>query len=145
MELASASEARKDLILTRGNDKALQKDLLDEIAPRAASGTRDRQLEKKRKKADSARSFAAAKTDAVGGIEDVPDSALFDDDGDGGSLEAMKRREKERERKKTGMEIRREENERAKEEERRERRERYRRREEEVMKGLVEVARARFG
>lgn len=141
--------ARKQLAQARRIDTLQQKHLLDELAPRAAPGTRDRQLEKKREKADAVRAFAASKTDAVGAVEDVPDDALFgggaEDDGDGGGIEGYKKRKKEAERKKTEMEVRREENARAKEVERQERREAYKRREEEVMRGLVEVARARFG
>ena len=144
--------ARKTLAQSRRADIHRQKQLLDEMAPRAAPGTRERQLEKKREKADSARSFAASKTDAVGGVEDVPDEALLggggldgDGDGDGGGIEGYKRRKKEAERKKSELELRREEDARAKEAEKQERREAYRRREAQVMRDLVEVARARFG
>ena len=111
---------------------------LNDLAPRAEPGTRERQLEKKREFAASNRAFAAAK-EGDGGV-DVPEADLMGDD-DGG----FKRRKQEVERKKNERETRREEVMRARREEREERSREFREREERTMRGLVELARSRFG
>ena len=111
------------------------------MAPRAEPGSRERQLEKKREKADSNRSFATAKTDAGGSLVDVPEADLMGDDG----LASFKKQKKEMERKKNDREVRREEVLRARAVEREERVAAYRAKEERTMRGLVELARGRFG
>lgn len=128
-------------------DRKEQKERLDELAPRAEAGSKDRMLEKKREKADSHRAFAAAKTDAVGGVDDVPEADLFgaDEDGGGGGIEAFKRQKRELDRKKNERELRREEILRARQAEREQRVQEYKAKEEKTMSGLVALARARFG
>lgn len=98
-------------------------------------------LEKKREKADGNRAFASVKTEA-GGVAEVPESDLLGDDG---GIEGFKKQRKELERKKNEREIRREEVQRARAMEREERVKHYKEKEEATMKGLVELARARFG
>lgn len=116
---------------------------MDELAPRAEPGSKDRMLEKKREKADSQRAFAAG---AGGGLEDVPETDLFgDDDGGGGGIEGFKKQKRELERKKNEREIRREEMLRARQAEHEQRVQEYKAREEKTMSGLVALARARFG
>ena len=112
---------------------------MDELAPRAEPGSKDRILEKKREKADSQRAFAAG---AGGGLEDVPETDLFGGDEDGGGFKKQRR---ELERKKNEREIRREEMLRARQAEHEQRVQEYKAREEKTMSGLVALARARFG
>ncbi|MCJ1473812.1 hypothetical protein MMC13_002463 [Lambiella insularis] len=119
-----------------------EKERLEELAPRAEPGSKERLLEKKKEKADTNRAFATAKAEA-GGVADVPDTVLLGDE-DGG-IEGYKKQKREMERKKNEREIRREEVSRAKAEERDERVKQYRAKEEATMKGLVELAKARFG
>lgn len=99
-------------------------------------------LEKKREKADGNRAFASAKTES-GGVAEVSESDLLGDDG--GGIEGFKKQRKDLERKKNEREIRREEVQRARAVEREERVKQYKEKEEATMKGLVELARARFG
>ena len=113
---------------------------LNELAPRAEPGTRERQLEKKRDKAEAHRSFAAGRVDAGDPIE-VADADLLG----GGEEDGFRKRKGEVERKKNEREVRREEVARARMEEREERVRAYREREERTMRGLVELAKARFG
>lgn len=108
-------------------------------------------IEKKREKADNHRAFASAKTDAVGGVVDIPDADLLgggDDDGGGegeGGIESLRKRKREMERKKNEREIRREEIMRARQAERDARLREYKAREERTMSGLIALAKARFG
>ena len=115
---------------------------MEELAPRAEAGSKERMMEKKREKADVNKAFASAKTED-GGVAEVPENELLGDD-DGG-LEGFKKQKREMERKKNEREIRREEVSRARAEEREERVKQYRAKEEATMKGLVELAKARFG
>lgn len=114
---------------------------LEEIAPRAEAGTKERMLERKKEKAAINRAFAASKTDTAGIVE-VPESDLLGDDE---GLNGFKKRKHELARKKNEREIRREEVLRARAADREERVKRYRVKEEATMKGLVELAKARFG
>lgn len=99
-------------------------------------------MEKKKEKAGANRAFATARADG-GGVVDVPDADLLGSE-DGG-IEGFKKQKREMERKKNEREIRREEVSRARAEEREERVKQYRAKEEATMKGLVELAKARFG
>ena len=110
--------------------------------PRAEAGSKDRMLEKKREKADSNRAFASSKTDP-GGVEEVPESDLLGG-GDWGPDE-VKKQQREMDRKKNEREVRREEVLRARKEELEQRRREYRAKEEKTMKGLVALAKAKFG
>ena len=142
LEQEDQQMGREDLRFSRKVDRKLQKEHLDELVPRAESGSKDRMLEKKRDKADSNRAFASAKTEG-GGVEEVPESDLLGDD-DGG-IEGFKKLKKLEERKKNERELRKEEILRARNEERDERVREYQAKEERTMSGLVALARARFG
>ena len=142
LEQDDSQAHRQDLRYDRKVDRKQQKEHLDELVPRAETGSKDRMLEKKREKADSNRAFASAKTEA-GGVEEVPESDLLGDD-DGG-IEGFKRQKKEMDRKKNDREVRREEILRARNEEREERMREYKAKEEKTMAGLVTLAKARFG
>ena len=122
-------------------DRRLQKERLDELVPRAEASTKDRQLEKKREKADSNRAFAAAKTEGDG-VADVPESDLLGDDG---GVEGFKKRKAEVERRKNERELRKEEILRARAEEREERLRAYKEKESRTMSGLVALAKDKFG
>ncbi|KUI73195.1 hypothetical protein VM1G_09066 [Cytospora mali] len=142
LQREAAAEAREsriaDLRLARKADRAEQKERLDDLVPRAEPGTRERKLEKKALVNDKMRSFRE-KGDAM---EEVGDGELM---GGGDSLDEYKKVAKEQQRKKTDRELRREAEARAKAEEREERLREWREREEEKLRGLKELARARFG
>ena len=123
----------------RLDDRRLQKERLDDLVPKAAPGTRDRQLEKKRETADSNRAFAS--------VREQGDVELRDADvmGDEDHLSDLKRMKVENERKKNEREVRREEVLRARRAEREERVAGMRQKEEKTMSILKEIARARFG
>ncbi|KAK7742364.1 hypothetical protein SLS53_004509 [Cytospora paraplurivora] len=136
---AEAHESRvSELRLARKADRAQQKERLDEIIPRAEPGTRERKLEKKALVNDKMRAFRE-KGDAM---EEVGEGDLM---GGGDSLDDYRRAAKEQQRKKTDRELRREAEARAKAEEREQRLREWREREEEKLRGLKELARARFG
>lgn len=140
VEAEDATFQRQGLRHARKLERLQQKKRLDELAPRAEAGTKDRQLEKKRELAASNRAFATSKTEA-GGMIDVPESDLLGEDG---GIEGFKRQRKEEERKKNEREIRREEILRARREEREERIRAHKAKEEKTMSGLIALAKARF-
>ena len=76
-------------------------------------------------------------------MPELPEADVFGGGDDG--LEGFKKRKAEQERVRTERELRREAIQRARREEREERGRQYRRKEETVMRGLVEMARKRFG
>lgn len=137
-------EARMDRIdeirAARKADRVEQKERLDDLAPRAEAGTRERQLEKKRALNDKLKSFRDKSPG--GGVAEVPEQDLL---GGGDGLDDFKRMIASQQRKKTDREIRREEIARAKAEEREEKLREYRAREEGKMEKLIELARQRFG
>ena len=137
-----AAEARREHVQgirsERKADRAQQKHLLDEIAPKAEPGTRERQLEKKRELNASNRAFASAKEQD--GVE-LPDAVVLGDDD---SIADLKRMKESQERKKNERELRREEVLRARQAEREERVREMREKEEKTMSMLKEIARARF-
>lgn len=138
---AEAHEARvSDLRHARKADRAQQKERLDELVPRAEPGTRERKLEKKALVNDKMRAFR----EKGGGdaMEEVGEGELM---GGGDSLDEYRRAAKAQQRKKTDRELRREAEARAKAEEREQRLREWREREEEKLRGLKELARARFG
>ncbi|KAK5626378.1 hypothetical protein RRF57_002093 [Xylaria bambusicola] len=140
-EASDRNDARELLRLERKADRALQKERLDDLVPRADAGTQARRLEKRREVRDANASFANAKSS-----NDVPELAETDlMGGDGGGLEEYKRLKREAERKKTEREVRREEIWRAKKEEREERAREYREREANTIDMLREIAKSRFG
>ncbi|MCJ1231989.1 hypothetical protein MMC12_008670 [Toensbergia leucococca] len=135
-------ERREILRQTRALERKQEKERLEELAPRADAGSKDRMLEKKREKADSNRAFAASKTE-TGGVEEVRESDLLGDEE--GGIEGFKKQKREMDRKKNDREIRKEELLRARQEEREQRVKEYKAKEEKTMSGLVALAKARFG
>ncbi|OCT47303.1 hypothetical protein CLCR_02495 [Cladophialophora carrionii] len=121
-------------------DRKQHKERLDELVPRAEAGTRERQLEKKREKADSNRAFAAGK-EAAGDV-DLRDSDVM---GDENSLGDLKRMKMENQRKKNERETRKEEILRARRAELEARLQAAKEREEKTMSLFREIARQRFG
>jgi hypothetical protein len=119
-------------------ERATQRARLDELAPRADPGTRERQLEKKREVTSTLQSFRDAKE---AGDVDVAEADLMGDDG----IDMYKRKKKEEERKKSEREIRREEIERARAAERDERLAERKEKEGKTMEFLRQIARERFG
>lgn len=136
-ELGSVRAARQA-------ERKRQREVLDELAPRAEPGTRERQLEKRREKAESNRSFAASR-EAGGGEVELRDDELMGGNDEADSLAGLKRRQREQERKKNEREIRREEMIRARRAEREGRMREMKRKEDETVSMLKEIARARFG
>ncbi|CAK7219060.1 hypothetical protein SEUCBS140593_003761 [Sporothrix eucalyptigena] len=138
---------RAALRLARRADRAEQRERLGELVPRAAAGTRERQLEKKRELNDKMRGFRD-RSPGGGGLE-VGDDELMGDDGGGGSsrrsAQDVKKEAEAAQARRTYWQQRREEEQRARDEELNERRAQYRAREEETMDMLRELARQRFG
>lgn len=130
---------RDDIRFERRLDRKVQKERLDEIAPRAEAGTRERQLEKKREKADSNRAFAASKDGADTELRDA--EVMGDED----SLGELKKMKGENERRKNERELRKEEVMRARRAEREARVAGMKEKEDRTMALFKEIARARFG
>ena len=130
---------RSDLQATRRADRALQRERLDELAPRPDAGTRERRLEKRQLVGEKMRGF---REDKSPGMEDERDVA-----GAGGddSLAEYKREKENEQRRKSEREVRREEFERAKREEMELRRKAWAEREEGTVSMLRELAKQRFG
>ena len=138
-DAAEAREAEAGALReARRADRALQKERLDEAAPRADAGSHERKMEKRRLVNDKMREFR----DKDGGAEAVDDKQLM---GGGDELEEYKRARQREQRRKTEREVRREEIQRAKQEEFEVRKKAYREREEGTMGMLKELARQRFG
>ena len=130
---------RNALRAARKADRAIQKERLDDLVPRADAGTRERKLEKRQMVNDKMREF---RDKSPGGVEGANEGELM---GGGDSLEEYKRAKEKEQRKKSEREIRREEMDRAKREEMEERRRAWREREEGTVSKLREIARQRFG
>ncbi|KAK1477676.1 hypothetical protein CCUS01_16564 [Colletotrichum cuscutae] len=142
-EAARDRSARaSDLRQARKEDRKLQRERLDDVAPRAEAGTRERQLEKRAAVNEKMKEFREKGLGGDGGVAEVGEQELMGGGDSFAELKAMKARE---ERKKTEREVRREEIARARAAEREERVREYREREEGVMKGLRELAKQRFG
>ncbi|KAK1776785.1 hypothetical protein QBC45DRAFT_418651 [Copromyces sp. CBS 386.78] len=133
---ASSLEA---LRAQRKADRALQKQRLEDLVPRADAGTRERRLEKRKELNEKLKGF---REPSPGG--EVAESELMGE-GDGGGFDEYKRMMKREEVKKTERQLRREEMERAKAAEREERIREAKEREDKVMEGLRALAKARFG
>ncbi|KAI1132864.1 hypothetical protein F5Y10DRAFT_230332 [Nemania abortiva] len=143
LEAVDRDDARALLRHERKADRALQKERLDELVPRADPGSQARRLEKRREVRDANAAFANAKSGGGDAMPELADSELMG--GDGGGVEEYKRMKKEAERRRTEREVRREEIMRAKREEREERQREYREREEKTVDMLREIAKSRFG
>lgn len=122
----------------RKAEQKAQQDRLDELVPRAAAGTRERQMEKKREVAASNRSFAQAKE---AGETEVPENDLMGTDG----ADEFKKQIKEKARAKNERELRKEEQLRARAAEREERMQQFRAKEDKTMDMLRQLAEQRFG
>lgn len=133
-------DARARLRQERRDDRKLQKDRLDELAPRADAGTQARRLEKRREAREANASFAHAKIS-----NDVPEVTDADLLGGGDGIEEHRKLKRETERRKSEREVRREEILRAQREEREVRAREYREREAKTVDMLREIARSRFG
>lgn len=115
-----------------------QKERLEELAPRADPGSRERQREKKQETTSTLQSFRDAKES---GEVEVAEADLMGDDG----IDAYKKKKRDEERKKSEREIRREEIARARDAERNERLSERREKEAKTMDFLKQLARERFG
>ncbi|KAI0477284.1 hypothetical protein GGR56DRAFT_691730 [Xylariaceae sp. FL0804] len=135
-----AASAREQLRRERGLDRQLQRARLEELAPRAEPGTRERQMEKRREAGDAARAFRDRRAEDA--APEVADRDLMG--GGDGVADVRRQRENERKRR-TDRQIRRDEEERARREEHEERVRKYKAREERSMEALREIARQRFG
>ncbi|KAK5221311.1 hypothetical protein LTR99_006864 [Exophiala xenobiotica] len=133
-----AQALRQDRIL----DRKAQKDRLDELLPRAEPGTRERQLEKRREKAETNRAFAASK-EGGGDDMDLPPNEVMGGEED--SIGDLKRMQKENERRKNERELRKEEILRARAAEREARVAVMKEKEERTMSMFKEIAQQRFG
>ena len=127
----------EDLRTARKADRALQKERLDELAPRAEPGTRERQLEKKKLASEANKAFREASPD-----REVGERELM---GGGDGVDDYKRMLVSMQKRKTERELRREEFARAREAEREERVAAYQEKEDVTMARLQELARLRFG
>ena len=137
MAVEDSLHRQEDLRYERKMDRKQQKDRLEELVPRAEPGTRERQLEKKREKADQMRSFR----DKSPGAAEVGEADTFGDDG----IEGYKARKQEMDKKKNERELRKEEVWRARAKEREERMEEHRAKEEKTMDMFRALAKERFG
>lgn len=127
-----------DIRYERKLDRRTQKERLDELAPRADPGSRERQLEKKRETTGALKDFRDAKES---GDVEVGESELMGDDG----IDAYKQRKGEMQRQKNERELRKEEIMRARDAEREERLADRRAKEAQTMEYLRTIAKERFG
>ncbi|KAL8370512.1 hypothetical protein RB595_000742 [Gaeumannomyces hyphopodioides] len=125
--------------LARRAERAEQKERLDELAPRADAGTRERRLEKRRELNEKLRGFREG---SAGAADDVGDGELM---GGGDGADDYRRALASQQRKKTDRELRREEEARARAEELQKRLQNYHAREDRVVGALKELAKQRFG
>lgn len=135
---ARRKAAREDQKWERNAERRAQAERLDELVPRAAAGTRERQLEKKREINEKMKSFR----DKGDGQVEVPDEEIM---GGGEGIGELKQKMSEYERKKTERELRREEINRARNAEREERLSEYRQKEDKTMEMMRNLARQNFG
>lgn len=135
---ARRKAAHEDRKWERKAERNAQKERMEDLAPRAAAGTRERQLEKKREVNEKMKGFR----DKGDGVAEVPDEELM---GGGGGIGELKQKMSEYERKKTEREVRREEINRARNAEREQRLSEYREKEDKTMEMLRNLARQNFG
>ena len=119
MEAEDGLARRDDIRFDRKLDRRAQKAALDELAPRAEAGTRERQLEKKKEVNETMKSFREKSP----GAAEVPDAELM---GGGDGVGEYKKIKQDFERKKNERELRKEEFLRARMAEREERLSEYR-------------------
>jgi hypothetical protein len=138
MEAEDGLSRRDDIRFERKLERRAQKEALDELAPRAEAGTRERQLEKKKEVNEKMKSFREKSP----GAAEVPDAELM---GGGDGVGELKKIKQEFERKKNERELRKEEFLRARMAEREERLSEYRAKEDSTMEMLKALAKQRFG
>jgi len=102
MDIEDGLGRRDDIRFERKQDRRDQKDALDELLPRAAAGTRERQLEKKKEVNEKMKSFREKSP----GAAEVPDNELM---GGGDGVGEYKKIKDNYERKKNERELRKEE------------------------------------
>ncbi|TQS37639.1 hypothetical protein Golomagni_01879 [Golovinomyces magnicellulatus] len=129
---------RNEIISAQRAERKEQKAALDELIPRSAPNTRERQIEKKKELNEKMKVFREKSP----GTADIPDTELM---GGGEDLESYKKIKKEVERKKNDRELRKEENLRARIAEREERLREYRAKEAGTMAMLMALAKQRLG
>jgi hypothetical protein len=140
LQVEAEEDRLASLRLARRADRDQQKERIEELAPRAEPGSRERKLEKRQVTTDVMRQFASARE--AGDMEEVGDKELI---GGGDGADDYRRMLANLQKKKTDREVRREEIVRAKNAERDERLREYRTREEGTVEMLREMARQRFG
>ncbi|KAI5360404.1 Putative style cell-cycle inhibitor 1 [Septoria linicola] len=128
---------RADLRHERKLDRNIQKERIEELAPRADPGSRERQMEKKADKTSTLHAFREAKD---GGDVEVGEQEMM-----GGGEDEFKQQLKQRQKAKSEREIRKEEALRARIAEREERMRGVRAKEEKTMDMLKSIAKSRFG
>ena len=133
-----ANERRKELHVARMADRRQQKERLEELAPRAEPGSKERALEKRREAGASAQVYREG-ADGAGEMVDIGETDLM---GGGEDTRALKHRE---ERKKNERELKREEILRARAEEREVRVRGLKEKEDHTIEKLRALARERFG
>jgi hypothetical protein len=134
----AAALHRADQRHERKQERALQKERVEELAPRADPGSRERKLEKK---ADKTGDLHAARDAKEGGEAEVGDGELLGDDAGDGFKKEVQRRQ----RVKSERELRKEETLRARMAEREERMRGVREKEAKTMDMLKSIAKERFG
>lgn len=125
-----------DLRYDRKQDRNTQKERLEELAPRADPGSRERQMEKRRETTAANRAFGDAKE---AGTEEVGEGELM------GGDDGIKAKIKANEKVKNERELRKEETLRARAAEREERMAAHRAKEDKTMEMLRGLAKERFG
>lgn len=137
-ELANEERSARtaDLRFERKLDRNTQKERLEELAPRADPGSRERQLEKKRETTAANRAFGNAKE---AGTVEIGDGELM------GGDDGIKAKIKANEKVKNERELRKEETLRARAAEREERMAAHRMKEDKTMEMLRSLAKERFG
>ncbi|KAI9792822.1 MAG: hypothetical protein M1816_001554 [Peltula sp. TS41687] len=133
--------AREDLRHARKLDRKQQKEELEELVPRAAAGTHERRLEKKREVNEKMRSFRDNKS--PGAVEEIGENDLMGGAEDG--VSAYRSKKKEMERKKNERELRREELLRARAAERDVKLREHRAKEDKTVAMLRALAKQNFG
>lgn len=134
--LLDRERAREELAQSRKADRALQKERLEELAPRADPGSRERKLEKKQEVNAKMQSFRER---SPGG--EVPESELM---GGAGGTESFKQLKAAKERKKNERELRKEAMLRQRQEEREVRLKEHREKEEKTIAMLRALAEANY-
>lgn len=131
-------ESLKALRNARKADRTEQKERLEELAPRADPGSRERKLEKRQAVNDKMRAFREKSP----GMEAADEKEVM---GGGDSLDEYKKMKDKEQRKKSERQTRREEFERARREEIEEKRKAWQEREQGTISMLQELAKQRFG